>query len=155
MNLPSQKGQLAGIGLSLCALMLPTFCAFADSTPTTCECNQASGLLATNFSASNVPSCCSVKEVAAAKKCCCQPQANQCACGECTCGDLDSSLPSPAPMIPPQHQVDVVLVWMALDDALCFLSLPCGSPQPRLFQQGHAISSTAQQRCVILSRFNC
>lgn len=99
--------------------------------------------------------CCSAKPVTT-KKCCCNPQASVCECGD-GCGCSEGNAPnSLLPVVPSNEKTEVVT--SSLIYAAPFLGYPRESDIKRVaFPNSvaeHAALSS-QQTCVRLSRFTC
>lgn len=99
-------------------------------------------------------SCCSSKPLSA-NKCCCNPAATACQCGDCECGE-DKTSSQPIPAIPASETNEVVSPTLICDAP--FVGYPQDSPIKPVGLQNKACelaALTSQQTCVLLSRFTC
>ena len=147
---------------ALCAVMAMTFPWVTISSRPSCNCaaeTQPATVQSPSCCQSEVTeSCCSTKqrgETKVAGGCCCNPKATQCQCGDCECGAPPTA---PIPKTPVHGGLQFQLVFAG------FIGLPPGSDLDfRQLGGDHLCmastrfgpSLSAQQKCVILSRFNC
>lgn len=99
-------------------------------------------------------SCCSSKK-AKTNPCCCNPEALTCQCVDCRCGESDEPHP-PAPAIPTNETTEIV------SPTLVCSTPHVGFPKPSEIESvafsrnvADQATLTAQQTCVLLSRFTC
>ena len=98
--------------------------------------------------------CCSSKPTMT-KKCCCNPKAAVCECGDCGCSEVNDSN-SPLPAIPTSETSEVVSPTLIC--AAPFVGYPCESKAKRVDYQNAVAEYAAlssHQTCVLLSRFTC
>ena len=99
-------------------------------------------------------SCCSSKPTSL-NKCCCNPEATVCQCGNCECGE-DKNPSQPIPAIPSSETNEVVSPTLIC--AAPFVGYPQESQIKRVGLPNKACefaALTSQQTCVLLSRFTC
>ena len=118
----------------------------ASANETTCCSNLAEELEQTG--------CCSSKP-ATATKCCCNPEAAVCECGDCGCSQ-DNDHSSPLPAIPTNETTEVVTPTLFC--AAPFVGYPREIEVKQVdYQKAVAefAALSSQQTCVLLSRFTC
>ena len=101
-------------------------------------------------------SCCSSKPAAVCKNvCCCNPEATECNCLDCKCGESQDSAPV-VPVVPPvQRNIELVATGLlsGFDAEIDWPSL-CELNWSSFERDCNSVQ-TSQQTCVVLSRFTC
>ena len=143
--------------VALLVLTMFGFCAQSLTSASKSKCNCEAGSSAANDVLVDTVSCCSTQSSERSSKCCCNPDAQVCECGDCDCGEAEvPNWPGPAvPAIPANERNEVTsptLICAApnvdfsrdgeLKEVGCDLSVVCSA-------------RTAQQTCILLSRFTC
>ncbi len=145
------------IGITLCALLAMSFAMVGDRDFQDCGCFSAP--VADAISQSCNPeqpathSCCAAKPTPA-KSCCCSRSAVDCECFDCHCGESDEPTMPPMSM-PIQESWDVVLIGIVGDQPQVGLRLATDRRQQVAPLVLFDVALSAQQKCILLSRFNC
>lgn len=124
-----------------------------ESTANVSLDGEATSCCSSSSAETKQPSCCSNQ---VAKKCCCNPNATACGCGD-SCQCSGSSKPVPiVPAVPTNESSEVVSVTLICSAPLVGFPKTCQTQQTCYPTSAatHA-ARTSQQTCVLLSRFTC
>lgn len=127
-----------------------------------CDCPTTESQVATNTASTccsienkEVPDTCCSSKTATAKKCCCNPSASVCECGDCGCSEGNDNQ-SPLPAIPTNEKTEVVTPVLICTAPI--VGYPFDREVQRVDYQNTAVefaALSAQETCVLLSRFTC
>ena len=138
--------------VTLCTWSLQIFISFGNAPSAgPCDCDRQSEV-AFAKDIVETQSCCSKKPIAQA--CCCNPSASECQCGDCQCTGQDA--PAPLPAAPTSQSVELIFVGTLGFAVAQTPQWPTTQKVDWPSSYGTSVQScTAQQTCVLLSRFTC
>lgn len=146
------------LSTSFCAVLSMMFAFIAALSPPACDCSQQNLSSVTSRCCSLIQepqNCCSSIQKIAVGKCCCNPDAAECLCTGCSCSDVNDTAPVPASVPPSQQTVDLVFTGIIGDVSEFAPVWPEPENERAAFSCDSAFILTAQQKCILLSRFNC
>ena len=132
-----------------------------------CECNDESRRSTHQVTSwiveSDAGNCCNSKKLCASASttrqatsvCCCDPNSNVCHCADCDCGVKDEIPALPLTIPPPIPANDVQIQISLLSFPFEAVPLPTDSRQLSIDRANETIPLSAQQTCVLFSRFTC
>ena len=154
------KWKLASLSTAVCAVLSMMFAFVAAVSPQNCDCSQrvlsSPGISSGCCSSQQEPqNCCRSKQPSAAGKCCCNPDATECLCSGCSCREVNDPAPVPVSVPPGQQTVDLVSTGTIGDVSAFAVAWPEPENELPSVNGFFDFILTAQQKCVLLSRFNC
>ena len=124
-----------------------------------CQCSTevqavAAGDSASCCSLSEVPEPCCKSSVSVSASCCCPPKVVECSCNECTCGEINESSPSDFP-VPISSSSESAVCCAIIREVEVFNYSTGSKRRLGLTKSNSLFAETAQQKCILLSRFHC